>query len=207
MSDLRESVLAAARALGWSLDWRERGAYLHLEASELIEAVRGKAGDPREEAADVLITLLAVSPLGLDDLVAVAQAKLDRMAPGAAGASNPPLLAVTLPGHLTSWSNSRGSWQARHRWAQRWRMPAKAMARGALVSGVLSALERGQLEVTLVRVAARALDDDNLRGALKAVRDGVADALGIDDRDPRVTWSYRQDRGPSGAIIEMRRRA
>lgn len=51
------------------------------------------------------------------------------------------------------------------------------------------------LEVMLVRIAPRALDDDNLRGALKAVRDGAADALGVDDRDPRVAWRYDQWRG------------
>lgn len=49
--------------------------------------------------------------------------------------------------------------------------------------------------VTLVRVAPRPLDDDNLRGAMKATRDGVADAFAIDDRDPRVEWRYEQRRG------------
>jgi hypothetical protein len=51
--------------------------------------------------------------------------------------------------------------------------------------------------VMLSRVAPRKLDDDNLRGALKAVRDGVADALGLDDRHPLIEWHYAQDRaGP-----------
>ena len=36
--------------------------------------------------------------------------------------------------------------------------------------------------VTLTRISARGLDDDNLQGAFKAVRDSVADALGVDDR-------------------------
>ena len=51
------------------------------------------------------------------------------------------------------------------------------------------------LEVTLTRIAPRELDDDNLRGALKSVRDGVADCLGVDDRDKRVAWLYEQRRG------------
>ncbi len=48
--------------------------------------------------------------------------------------------------------------------------------------------------VVLTRVAARLLDDDNLRSALKAVRDAVAGWLGLDDgpRSP-ITWSYRQE--------------
>lgn len=49
--------------------------------------------------------------------------------------------------------------------------------------------------VRLTRIAPRALDSDNAVGALKHVRDGVADWLGIDDRDPRVTWLYGQERG------------
>lgn len=51
------------------------------------------------------------------------------------------------------------------------------------------------MTVLLTRVAPRALDDDNLAGAFKAFRDGVADAFRIDDRDPRVRWSYGQRSG------------
>jgi uracil-DNA glycosylase len=39
------------------------------------------------------------------------------------------------------------------------------------------------------------LDDDNLRGALKAVRDEVARWLGVDDGDARVVWRYAQKTG------------
>jgi hypothetical protein len=40
---------------------------------------------------------------------------------------------------------------------------------------------------------------DGLPCALKAVVDGVADALGLaSDRDPRVTWTYDQRRGVAG---------
>ena len=52
------------------------------------------------------------------------------------------------------------------------------------------------MTVTLTRESAGILDDDNLRGALKAVRDGVADWLGIADNDPRVTWRYEQRQVP-----------
>jgi hypothetical protein len=47
---------------------------------------------------------------------------------------------------------------------------------------------------TLVRIAARELDTDNLAGAFKAVRDEVAALLGVDDgpRGP-VEWIYRQE--------------
>lgn len=50
------------------------------------------------------------------------------------------------------------------------------------------------LVVTITRVAPRQLDDDNLARSGKAVRDQVAELLGVDDRDPRVTWRYAQER-------------
>jgi hypothetical protein len=57
------------------------------------------------------------------------------------------------------------------------------------------------LVVTLTRVApSNGLDGDNLQGSLKACRDGVADWLGVDDRDPRVTWLYEQRRGKEWSV-------
>ena len=50
--------------------------------------------------------------------------------------------------------------------------------------------------VTLTRVAPRPLDTDNLARSFKAVRDGIADALGIDDGSKRLTWNYAQEKGP-----------
>jgi hypothetical protein len=59
--------------------------------------------------------------------------------------------------------------------------------------------------VTLTRVASRALDDDNWVGAAKAVRDGVADWLHVNDNDPRVTWRYDQRKGAQGEYaVEIR---
>lgn len=60
------------------------------------------------------------------------------------------------------------------------------------------------LAVTVTRIAPGTLDSDNLSGSQKAMRDGIADALGIDDRDPRVTWSYAQRRGkPREYAVEI----
>jgi hypothetical protein len=50
-----------------------------------------------------------------------------------------------------------------------------------------------RLTVTLTRLGPKLMDSDNNVGALKAVRDGVADALSLDDGDPRLTWVYLQD--------------
>ena len=49
--------------------------------------------------------------------------------------------------------------------------------------------------VTLTRLGGRQLDeDDNLPRSLKAVKDVVAEWLGVQDtgRDPRVRWKFRQ---------------
>jgi hypothetical protein len=48
-----------------------------------------------------------------------------------------------------------------------------------------------KITVTFTRVG-RALDSDNLQGAFKSVRDGVADAFGINDNSPRWIFDYGQ---------------
>lgn len=58
---LPADVVKMCKHRGWSLHWTHRGAYLHLEASELIEAIRGKHGDPLKEAADVLLVLMSIT--------------------------------------------------------------------------------------------------------------------------------------------------
>lgn len=71
------------------------------------------------------------------------------------------------------------------------RMSAKRRAEEGNVGPEIDAmLERQQrlgkpwlpCTVTLTRISARGLDDDNLQGAFKAVRDSVASALCVDDR-------------------------
>lgn len=59
--------------------------------------------------------------------------------------------------------------------------------------------------VTLTRVApSNGLDDDNLAGACKGVRDQVAAWLGVDDkRADVVRYEYRQERGPWAVRIEF----
>lgn len=44
-------------------------------------------------------------------------------------------------------------------------------------------------------MAPRGLDTDNLQGSAKHVRDAVARWLGVNDRDPRVTWHVGQEHG------------
>ena len=59
--------------------------------------------------------------------------------------------------------------------------------------------------VTLTRLApSSGLDvGDNLEGSLKAVRDQIAEWLGVDDRDARVVWKYAQRREAWGVLVEV----
>lgn len=91
---------------------------------------------------------------------------------------------TTLPIKTVSEAN------VREHWAQRARR-AKWQRRDAYMATPRHTLP---CTVTLTRIAPRTLDDDNLRAALKAVRDGVADRLGVGDRDPRVVWEYGQEK-------------
>lgn len=99
---------------------------------------------------------------------------------------------IRVPVRTVSTLNAREHWRARATRAKRHRR-----ATHLLTEHALTPVRRWFIPtaVKLTRVAPRALDGDNLQGALKAVRDGVADALGIDDGDPSVTWSYAQCRG------------
>lgn len=60
--------------------------------------------------------------------------------------------------------------------------------------------------VQLTRVApSSGLDDDNLAGSLKAIRDAVATWLRVDDAKREVVrYAYVQRRGPWGVEIEFK---
>ena len=119
-------------------------------------------------------------------------------------------MIVTIPGVRTvSEANSHEHWRERQKRAKEQRelvaLVVRAQGQG---DAFRMALDAG-LDVFITRVAPRGLDTDNLAGALKACRDGVADWLGIDDRDPRVTWHVRQEQGAPksyGVRVEVRRR-
>lgn len=75
--------------------------------------------------------------------------------------------------------------------------------RAALPSVKLTLVDvMGPIQIVLTRRGPTAgLDLDNLQAAFKAVRDGVADWLQIDDGDPRLHWTYRQGRAASWAVV------
>ena len=104
-------------------------------------------------------------------------------------------LSITLPLHIVSEANSREHWRVKRKARGHYRLFTKAsMVSASWKQG--GAAFRPPCTVTLTRIAPRELDDDNIRGALKAIRDGVADWLGCDDsKRSGVTWEYAQARG------------
>ncbi len=113
-------------------------------------------------------------------------------------AAPPRTVRVTLPLKVVNESNQRSRWGTARRTKQ---------ARGTV--GMVVRMQVGQLGpppyvVTLTRIAPRNLDSDGVVSALKATRDGVADALGINDGDERVEWRYGQRRGSPRDVTIVR---
>lgn len=107
-----------------------------------------------------------------------------------------PVVEFTVPVRTVSEANGRDHWRVKAKRTKQHRRWAAALCPRHALPCV----------VTMTRLSAGELDDDNLRSALKAVRDGIADALGVDDRDPRVRWEYGQakcKRGEFGVRVTI----
>lgn len=100
------------------------------------------------------------------------------------------MIDITLNLATVSELNSRDHWRKRSARAKLQRQQTKLTILSEQFAKKAN-LEM-PLRVTLTRLSPRYLDSDNLQGAFKHVRDGVADAVGVDDRDPRYDWQYRQ---------------
>ncbi len=103
---------------------------------------------------------------------------------------------ILAPIRTASGMNARENWRVRAR---------RVKAERSTTALVLAAHTKPVLpcSVLLTRVApSNGLDDDNLCGALKGVRDEIARWVGVDDRDrATVRYLYTQRRGPWGVEI------
>lgn len=102
------------------------------------------------------------------------------------------MICFTLPIKTVGGLNAREHWRKRAARVKVERSTAMLAARSALGGDPRPCI------VTLIRLSPGTLDDDNLQGAGKAIRDGIADAIGVDDRDPAIEWRYDQERCPRG---------
>jgi crossover junction endodeoxyribonuclease RusA len=86
---------------------------------------------------------------------------------------------ILLPWPASALSpNARGHWSRRSRAAKAYRMQCFLFAKKA---GLVAPEGRILLQLEFLPPTARRRDDDNLLASFKAGRDGLADALGIDD--------------------------
>ena len=110
------------------------------------------------------------------------------------------MIQLDLSLQTVSEANRREHWASR---ARRVKMQRAATTMALRQYGHLlpELRDAATIYVLLVRVSPRRLDDDNLRGALKAVRDAVAAWVGIDDGSPRWKWEYAQRKGPLGVSL------
>lgn len=151
------------------------------------DTARGAGGEARAvpPAAEVVLPATAGN-------VQSARASEREGGSGAAG------VVVTFPCRTVSGMNVREHWAVKAARAKKHRGETYLQLRCAALGYELPCT------VTLIRIAPRPLDGDNLQASLKNVRDGVADWLKVDDRDLRVTWKYEQRRGkPKEYAVEV----
>ena len=122
-----------------------------------------------------------------------------------------PVLFVELPMALPSASNLREHPMARHRRVVSQRAATRLALKARNVydwlhepryKGASRSFGR-LLYVNLTRISPRRLDDDNLQGAFKGVRDEVAAYLGVDDDEPWIVWNYMQAPGKAAVCIKF----
>ena len=108
------------------------------------------------------------------------------------------MIEITIPIKIVSIANMRLHWAAKARLTKLQRLAAlKAMIENA-------APPQTPMTILLTRVAPRKLDSDNLSSGFKAVRDGIADWLQIDDGHPGIDWQYKQRTGkPKEYFVEV----
>lgn len=100
------------------------------------------------------------------------------------------MIRVELPIKTAGGLNARLHWAQRAKAVRRERDTACMFVRGAAMKHKL----QPPVTITLTRISPGTLDDDNLQGALKAIRDGVADAFHVADNDKRIRWQYAQEK-------------
>lgn len=121
-------------------------------------------------------------------------------------------LVFTAPIHIIPETNQREHWGSKARRVKAQRQGATIITRAALnkLGRHILPLELPNepllpATVTLTRIIGlrgRKLDaDDNRNTAFKAVRDGIADALQVDDGDEGlVRWKYEEEKGSEWAV-------
>ena len=118
-------------------------------------------------------------------------------------------MRVELP-----WPDKKLSPNARQHWAvtakvkkfarHDARVLTKAAIGRAFIDGELPELgDKVPVKVTFYPPDRRRRDDDNMVGSFKAYRDGIADALGVDDRCFRPHYFFEDADKPGRVVVEI----
>jgi hypothetical protein len=100
-----------------------------------------------------------------------------------------------IPTTLPSLANVREHHMERHKRNRKLRQDTAIVARALLSRKLREAIRGAGARIELCRIADRRLDTDNLAAALKPIRDGIADALELDDGSRLLTWVPEQEIG------------
>ena len=104
-------------------------------------------------------------------------------------------ITAQIPVRLVNGANAREHWAVKANRAKVQRLAAK---RAMFLVARLGIHKCDPITITITRRGGRRMDDDGLTISAKHVRDGIADWLGIDDGDKRLTWVVKQDKAPRG---------
>jgi hypothetical protein len=99
-------------------------------------------------------------------------------------------ISVLLPIRTISEANVREHWAAKAKRAKQQRLTAYLMLARYRRMG-----QAKRLTITITRIGSRKLDSDNLARSAKATRDGIADALNVNDGAGNIEWRYAQEKG------------
>jgi hypothetical protein len=100
-------------------------------------------------------------------------------------------ICIELPIETISEANTKEHWARKARRVKMQRSDTHNLCRAS--RGILNLIPESKLTIKLVRLAPKKLDSDNLVSSFKAIRDGIADWLKINDGSDRIEWLYSQE--------------
>lgn len=115
------------------------------------------------------------------------------------------VISVRLPLRTVSEANVKEHWAVRRKRTNLQRaMVSTAISMSTADEDMERITSSSPIMVKITRIGKRRLDCDNLARSNKAIRDGIADALGIDDGDERIRWHYGQRTSNEGYWVEIK---
>ncbi len=102
-----------------------------------------------------------------------------------------------IPVRIVSEANQREHWRTKAKRARMQRRGTDLYAFNNISRNNRDDIQKHGAIIIFTRIAFQLMDDDNLAGAFKAVRDGVCDALDMNDGPKSgLTFRYTQEQGP-----------